>query len=514
MVDYIIVGAGSAGCVLANRLTENPDVTVLVLEAGGPDTHPDIRIPARWGQLTLSLLDWSYKTEPQIHCHNRVIDWNRGKVLGGTSSINAMVYIRGHRQDYDQWAQLGNEEWSYAEVLPYFKKSQHQERGASEFHGSGGLLNVADSSYGGDLAETLISAGVEVGLAHNPDFNGAVQEGVGRYQVTHKNKERLSTAMAFLKPALSRPNLTAVTHAHTTRILFDGKRAIGVEYVHDNAIKEAHADKEVILCGGAINSPQLLLLSGIGAADHLRQFDIPVIVDLPGVGQNLQDHPIVPLAFTAVNPAKRDYSLSSPAYAEYLRSKTGYFADNSPALGGFFKTQPELETPDFQLYAGYASVDDPFDFGIFLSLMRPKSIGSLTLRSANPYDYPVLQPNYLADAADVRTFIDGIAFVRKLVKTQAFAGFIKDELAPGVALQSDAELVEYIRAAVATTWHYSCTCKMGIDAMAVVNPQLQVYGVESLRVVDASVMPHVIGGNTNAPTIMIAEKAADMIQGK
>lgn len=512
MADYIIVGAGSAGCVLANRLTENPDVKALLLEAGGPDTHPDIRIPARWGQLTLSMIDWSYKTEPQIHCHNRVIDWNRGKVLGGTSSINAMAYIRGHRWDYDHWAQLGNEEWSYSEALPYFKKSQNQERGASEYHGVDGFLNVADSDYSGSLPERFFSAGIEVGLPHNTDFNGATQEGIGRYQVTHRNHERHSAAMAFLKPALLRPNLTAVTHAHTTRILFEGNCAVGVEYVHENEIKEAYTDGEVILCGGAINSPQLLLLSGIGAADHLRQFDIPVIADIPGVGQNLQDHPLVSIAYTAINPEKRDYSLTSPAYAEYLRSKTGYFAENPPTLGGFFKTHAELDVPDLQLYSGYAAVDEPFDVGFFLSLLRPKSRGTLTLRSANPFDYPLLQPNYLAAEDDVRTFVDGIRFVRKLAQTKAFADYIKAEVAPGIDIQSDAELAEYIRETVGTTWHFSCTCKMGIDPLAVVNPQLQVYGVENLRVVDASIMPDVIGGNTNAPTIMIAEKAADMIK--
>jgi len=509
--SYIIVGAGSAGCVLANRLSENPDNTVLLLEAGGPDVNPDIRIPARWGYLMRTQVDWSYQTEPQVNCNNRVIDWNRGKVLGGTSSINAMIYIRGHRWDYDNWAHLGNEGWNYDAVLPYFKKSQNQERGASDLHGVGGLLNVADVDHFSPLSDIFINAGVEIGTPKNDDFNGDTQEGVGRYQVTQKNHERHSAAMAFLKPALNRPNLTLETHAHTTRALFEGQRAVGVEYVHDNQIKEARAEREVILSGGAINSPQILLLSGIGAAEQLRQFDIPVIADLPGVGQNLQDHPLLPLVYAAVTPPGRDTSLTSPAYFEYLRSKTGYFTENLPTIGGFFKTRPEYELPDIQIFTTYASGGEPFDFGLYVSLLRPKSRGYLKLRSNNPFHYPAIQPNYLEEDDDLQTFIDSIRLTRKLAQTQAFSGFLKAELAPGLEKQSDAELAEHVRAMLATTWHYSCTCKMGADAMAVVNSELQVHGVDGLRVVDASVMPEVIGGNTNAPVIMIAEKAADMI---
>ena len=511
MFNYIIIGAGSAGCVLANRLSENPDHQVLLLEAGGPDTHPDIRIPVRWPFLLRSAVDWVYQTEPQIHCNNRVIDWNRGKVLGGTSSINAMAYIRGHRWDYDHWAQLGNEGWEYEAVLPYFKKSQNQERGSSDLHGVGGPLNVTNIDYPLPLLERLVRAALEMGIPQNDDFNGPNQEGVGRYQFTRKNHERHSTATAFLKPALNRPNLTVETYAHTTRLLFEGKRVIGVEYVHEHQIKEAYADQEIILSGGAINSPQILMLSGIGPADHLRQFDIPILLDLPGTGQNLQDHPRTGVQFTAATASDRDYSLTSAAYFEYLRSKAGYFTDNIPAAGGFFRTRPELDIPDIQFYIGYGAKGETFDFTLTLSLLRPRSHGHIRLRSSNPFDYPIIQPNYLEDEDDLRTFIDSIHLARKFVYTKAFADFVKAEHAPGADKQSDAELAEYVRDTLITTWHYSCTCKMGVDSMAVVDPQLRVYGVDGLRVVDASIMPDVIGGNTNAPVIMIAEKAADMI---
>jgi choline dehydrogenase len=301
------------------------------------------------------------------------------------------------------------------------------------------------------------------------------------------------------------------THAHTTRLLFEGKRAVGVEYVHEHQIKEAYADQEVILSGGAINSPQLLMLSGIGPAEHLRQLDIPVLLDLPGVGQNLQDHPRIAIRYTSATPSDRDYSLTSPAYFEYLRSRSGYFTDNVPAVGGFLRTRPELNMPDIQFYAGYGLTADAFDIDFGVSLLRPKSYGYLQLRSGSPFDYPVIQPNYLADEDDLRAFVDGIKLTRQLANSHAFEGYIKVEQAPGTGKQSDVELADFVRDTLLTTWHFSCTCKMGVDAMAVVDPQLRVYGVDGLRVVDASIMPAVIGGNTNAPVIMIAEKAADMI---
>ncbi len=509
---YIIIGAGSAGCVLANRLSENPDHKILLLEAGGPDTHPDIRIPVRSPYLLRTPLDWFYQTEPQIHCNNRVFEWNRGKVLGGTSSINAMIYIRGHRWDYDHWEELGNRGWNYEAVLPYFKKSQHQERGESELHGVGGLLNVSDLGCVHFLSDKLIDASVELGIPRNDDFNGMTQEGVGHYQFTQKNHERHSAAMAFLKPVVNRPNLTIETHAHTTRLLIEGKKTVGVEYVHDNQIKVAYVDQEVILSGGAINSPQILMLSGIGVAEHLRQLDIPVILDLPGVGQNLQDHPRISVLYTATTASDRDYSLTSPAYFEYLRNRSGYFTDNlPPAAGGFFKTRPELDIPDIQFYTALATRGEAYDFELSASLLRPKSRGHIRLRSNNAFDYPIIQPNYLKYEEDLHPFINSIKLARELLQTQAYSGLLKDEYAPGMNKRSEAELVDYVRAMLVTTWHFSCTCKMGVDPMAVVDPQLRVHNLDGLRIVDASIMPEVVGGNTNAPVIMIAEKAADMI---
>ena len=517
MVDYIIIGAGSAGCVLANRLTEESETTVLLLEAGGMDDYPDIRIPGRWTTLLGTEIDWLYQTEPQIHLNNRIVDWNRGKVLGGSSSINNMVYIRGHRWDYDRWAELGNEAWSYAEVLPYFKKSENQERGASEYHGVGGPLNVADLPQVSPITEVVerfIQAGLELGLPFNDDFNGAKQEGIGRYQFTRKDGERHSAADAWLKPAWFRPNLQVKTKAHVTRLLFEGTRAVGVEYSHEYQTKRALAEQEVILCGGAINSPQLLLCSGIGPADHLRQFDIPVVVDLPGVGQNLQDHALTVMRYLTTTPTQIKDAALTAASQEYTQFKTGLLAVNWSAGGAFIKTQPELPIPDIQLYVAPGDENNGEDFFIVLSLLRPKDRGTIHLSSSNPFDYPIIQPNYLERSEDRQTFVDGVKFVRRLTQTKAYEGYIKSELEPGIEVQTDAHILAWLRDNLSTTWHYSGTCKMGVDPLAVVDPQLQLYGVENLRVVDASIIPEVIGGNTNAPVIMIAEKAADMIRGQ
>jgi choline dehydrogenase len=513
MFTYIIIGAGSAGCVLANRLSADPACQVLLLEAGGPDSNPEISIPGRWSKLLLSSLDWSYQSTPQPHLNNRRIDLNRGKVLGGSSAINGMVYIRGHRWDYDQWAAMGNEQWSFADVLPYFQKAENFAGDQTEaIYGTDGPLAIAQIPDVLGETERFIRAGELAGLTRNPNFNGPSQEGVGPYHHNYQGGRRVSAADAYLKPALHRPNLQVATHAQATRILFEGRRAVGVEYAHDHQLKQAHAAAEVILCGGGINSPQLLLCSGIGPAAHLRQVDLPVLVDLPGVGENLQDHPLLRVLFKAQKPIRFDAALKGSTYLQYLRDKHGPLVSTGTFAGAFWKTQPDLPAPDMQVFFSIGELQDNNDFAISLSLMRPQSRGTVRLQSADPFAYPLIDPNYLADSADLRVFIDSLRIARQLVATPAFHDFLDHELAPGAAAQSDEELAAWVRQALATTWHYSGTCKMGNDPLAVVNDRLQVHGVDGLRVVDASIMPAIIGGNTHAPVIMIAEKAAELIR--
>ena len=523
MANYIIIGAGSAGCVLANRLSADAANTVLLLEAGGPDNNPETRIPGRFFDMRGTDIDWGYQSEPQEHLNNRVIDLNRGKVLGGTSTINGMVHIRGHRWDYDRWAELGNEQWSYEDLLPYFKKAEHFDgEDGDQIYGTDGPLNISPIPNVSGQVERFLAAGELAGLPRNANFNGPTQEGVGTYHFTYKGGQRHSVATAFLTPVLHRDNLTALTFAHVTRILFSqnpagpnnpgSTRAVGVEYVHDSQIKEAKAD-EVILCGGAINSPQLLLCSGIGPAEQLARFDIPVVADLPGVGENLMDHPLLNVQYKAPSIQQVNSSLAGQAYQEYLQNKSGPMLSTRTFAGAFWKTRPDIPAPDMQVFFTLAGLEDDFNFAISLSLMRPKCRGTIKLRSANPFAYPSIQPNYLDNDKDIRVYIDSIRIARQIVATAAFEGIVETEVAPGTNAQSDAELTAWIRSALATTWHYSGTCKMGNDQMSVVNDQLQVHGVEGLRVVDASIMPEIIGGNTNAPVIMIAEKAADMIMG-
>jgi choline dehydrogenase len=499
--DYIVIGAGSAGCVVANRLTQDSDTTVLLLEAGNPDTKPEIHIPAQCLSLLGSEVDWSYFSEPEPYLNNRKIFCPRGKVLGGSSSINIMVYMRGNPHDYDHWQSLGNPGWSYQDVLPYFKKSEHQQRGASEFHGVDGELSVTDLIAPAVVSQRFVEAAVALGYEHNPDVNGMQQEGAGLYQLTIKEGKRHSVAAAFLVPILDRANLTVITGASVTRLLFEDTRTVGVKYLHKGTLHQVRVNSEVILSAGAFDSPKLLLLSGIGDAEHLQALGIPVVADLPGVGQNLQDHPVVPVAHEATQDL---HTASTSSIGE---------------AGMFLHTEGNLDAaPDLQFLFGPAVLAPPgyahsgLGFTSFVCLTHPQNIGSVCLRSPDPKDTPMIQMNYLQSEADVQKLVVGIKLLRNLFGASALDEFRGKEIAPGADKQSDAALVAYVRETCSTVWHPVGTCKMGTDPMAVVDPELRVHGIEGLRVVDASIMPRITTGNTNAPTIMIGEKAADLIK--
>ena len=520
MYDYIIVGAGSAGCALANRVTENPTNTVLLLEAGGPDDAQEIHIPVAFSSLFKSPIDWAYETEEQSHLNNRRLYWPRGKVLGGSSSINAMIYMRGNRRDYDHWNELGNEGWSYVDVLPYFKKAENAELGASAYHGTGGPLNVTDLRTVNPLSQAFVEAGVESGFPLKDDFNGPEQDGVGFYQVTQRQGLRHSAAVGYVHPILNRPNFTLQTQSLVTGVIFEGTRAVGVTYIQNGEKQKANANKEVILSGGAINSPQLLMLSGIGPADHLKALGIPVVADLPGVGQNLQDHPAIVVLYASTQPISLAHAQSPENLQDFVDNKMGPLTSNIAEAGAFIRTQANLSMPDIQyhfapvyyLNHGF-TVPEGDGYTIAPCILHPRSRGYITLRSTNPEEAPIIQPNYFADEVDMQVLVEGVKIARKLGETQAFSPFRDVETHPGPQAQSDEEITEYIRNHVETLYHPVGTCKMGNDSMAVVDAHLRVRGVEGLRVIDASIMPTVVGGNTNAPTIMIAEKAADLIKG-
>ncbi len=517
--DYIIVGAGSAGCVLAARLTEDPQRRVLLLEAGGKDSAREIHIPAAFSKLFKTAVDWDYSTEPEAQLHNRRLYWPRGKVLGGSSSINAMIYIRGNPADYDGWRGAGNPGWGFADILPYFKKSEDQGRGASELHGVGGPIHVADPRCVNLLTRAFLAAASEVGIPANPDFNGAAQEGAGLYQLTQRNGARCSAVDGYLKPALDRPNLTLLMGAHVARVLIENCRASGVEFLRDGRLQTARADAEVILAGGTINSPQVLMLSGIGRADELRRLGIAVVHDLPGVGQNLQDHPMVSVGYLCMQQVSLDGAETLANLLRYFVFKSGPLTSNVAEAGLFLRTRVGSQTPDLQLLFGPAYYRahglvrrKEHCFGFGPTLITPESRGTISLRTTNPLDAPAIRANYLSTDADLRTMIEGVRLARRLAHAKAFDPFRGDELHPGAAAKTDEDIAEFLRNELETLYHPVGTCKMGNDSLAVVDGQLRVHGIERLRVVDASIMPRVPAGNTNAPVIMIAEKAADMIR--
>ena len=522
--DFIVIGAGSAGCTIAARLSEDPATRVLLLEAGGEDTNRWIHIPLGFGKTFADpSVNWCYETEPDAGANGRKVFWPRGKVLGGSSSINGMVYIRGQAEDFDHWRQLGNTGWSFDDVLPYFKRAEHQVRGRDDFHGTGGPLSVSDVEKH-PIAEAFIDAAMALGFARNDDFNGAAQDGVGYHQTTTRNGKRCSTAVGYLNPARGRGNLQIVTGALSEKIVVESKRAVAVQYCQNGEVKTASARREIILCGGAINSPQLLMLSGIGPAAHLAQHGVAVVHDLPGVGQNLQDHYSAPIKLKAAQPITvNDVMLSNlkklKVGIQYYTMRTGPLAMISSPAALFAKTRPELATPDIKCSISPFSADRPQDglhkfsgFTMIAYQLRPESRGEIKLKSANPADPPAMIPNYLTDPVDQRTIVAGLKLCRDVLAQPQLAGFIAEEFQPGPRVAGDADLLDYARQRGGTVYHPTSTCTMGTGTMAVVDPELRVHGIGGLRVADASVMPTVISGNTNAATIMIGEKLADMVR--
>ena len=525
--DFIVTGAGSAGCVLANRLSENGKYKVLLLEAGGRDSSFWIHVPMGYAKTFVDpKVNWMFESEPEARLNNRTMYQPRGKVLGGTSSINGMIYMRGHAADYDQWRQLGNEGWSYEDVLPYFRKAEDNERGANEFHGAGGPLRVSNQPYEWEIGKALLDACKQAGIPENPDFNGATQEGCGYYQTTTNNKRRWSAARAYLEPAKGRANLKIVTGAHATRVVLEGKRAVGVEYQAAGGRTIARARREIVVSGGAFGSPQLLQVSGIGPGDHLRDHGIEVLHDLPGVGSNLQDH----FNTFCTYRISKNLSLNSLQYsfvdrmvagARYVFLRDGPMTGNGLYVGALVRTDPRFERPDLQMNISAWSTLERTRKGIIshphpgISIspvhLRPEGRGTVRLGSADPLAPPKIHFDFMKSDYDMQVMLYGIRLARQIVRQQAMQKLLVEETAPGIAVRTDEDMIADTRERGVSNLHPVGTCGMGRGPMAVVDPRLRVHGLEGLRVADASIMPVIVAGNTNAPSIMIGEKCSAMV---
>jgi choline dehydrogenase len=512
MYDYVIVGAGSAGCVLAARLSEDPEVSVLLLEAGPPDTNENLHVPLGYLKLARTEVDWDYSTAPEPNCNDRRISLPRGKVLGGSSAINAMIYIRGNPLDYDEWGVPG---WGWDDLFPYFLKAEDNERGASEWHATGGPLPVSDQRSGNVITPAFVEAGAEAGLARNEDFNGAEQDGVGMYQVTQRGGMRASAAVAYLHPALDRPNLTVMPYMPVTRVLFEGTRAVGVEATRLGEAQQLRAEREVVLCGGAFNSPQLLMLSGVGPAEHLAMKEVEVLLDQPAVGENLSDHPATYNVWTTPEPESLLQALEPAALEEFTASQTGPFASNLAESGGFARVDAGAPAPDVQIHVAPVQIveegmGDPTAHGVWVSpcLLTPRSRGSVRLASADPTAKPIVRDNFYAAPEDMPRMLDAVRLIEEICAQPSMRPYCAERFtAP--AGESDAELRAHVARTTFPIYHPVGTCAIG----SVVDDELRVQGLDGVRVVDASVIPTVPRGNTNAPTIAIAERAADLLKG-